>query len=223
MENNIRNNSVKAALFDLDGVVVDTEGLYSQFWGGIFHRYYPDSPELAQQIKGSTLVEILDRWFGDSKERQNDVVSSLNDFEAHMPYSYIAGFPEFITRLRKAGVLTAVVTSSNVPKMQNVYRCHPELKGWFDAILTAEDFAESKPSPDCYLRAMKRLGVNAGESCVLEDSFNGLRSGRASGAYVLGLATTNSAESIAPLADRVISNYIDLPADVERLFGIENK
>jgi HAD superfamily hydrolase (TIGR01509 family) len=78
----------------------------------------------------------------------------------------------------------------------------------FDAILTSEDFERSKPDPDCYLKAAKRLGASVDECVVLEDSFNGLKSGRAAGMRVIGLATTNPAESIRPLCDEVIRDYI---------------
>ena len=93
--------------------------------------------------------------------------------------------------------------------MSVVYRKHPEFQGLFDAILTSEDFSASKPDPDCYLKAAARLQVAPSACVVFEDSFNGLRSGRAAGMYVVGLATTNAAEAIRPLCDEVINNYID--------------
>ena len=82
--------------------------------------------------------------------------------------------------------------------MLNVYERHPEFKAYFDRVLTSEDFAESKPHPDCYLKGASYFGVEP-EDCVgLEDSFNGLKAVRASGAFTLGLATTNSREAIQP-------------------------
>jgi HAD superfamily hydrolase (TIGR01509 family) len=103
--------------------------------------------------------------------------------------------------------MTAVVTSSNQPKMESVYRYQPGFKSLFDAILTSEDFAKSKPDPDCYLRAAARLGARTDECIVFEDSFNGLRSGRAAEMKVVGLATTNTAESISVLSDIQIDDY----------------
>ena len=105
---------------------------------------------------------------------------------------------------------TAVVTSSNQAKMQSVYRQHPEFTLLFDAILTAEDFAESKPHPDCYLRAAARFGAPVDACVVFEDSINGLKSGRAARMCVIGLATTLPSEVITPLADDVISDYTTL-------------
>ena len=74
--------------------------------------------------------------------------------------------------------------------------------------LTSEDFDESKPSPDCYLKGAARFGATPEDCVVFEDSFNGLKSGRAAGMFVVGLSTTNEAEKITPLADVVIKDYL---------------
>lgn len=202
----MENKEFKAALFDLDGVVFDTEPQYSIFWGGQFRRYYPEHPGMEQLIKGMTLVEIYEKYF-QNKGIQDRITRELDEFEQTMDFVYVKGFENYVKSLRDRGVKTAVVTSSNMAKMENVYRKRPEFKTYFDAILTSEDFAESKPSPDCYQRAAQRFGLIKDECVVFEDSFNGLKSGRAAGMYVVGLATTNSPESIAPFADRVIKEY----------------
>ena len=201
-------NKFKAALFDLDGVVFDTEPQYSVFWGGICRQYHPEHPGLEHEIKGQTLTQIYDRWFsGPLLAEQESITSRLNDYEQQMRYDYIAGFEALIATLRSHGVRTAVVTSSNIPKMESVYRYQPRFKELFDAILTSEDFSRSKPDPDCYLKAAARFNVSPEECIVFEDSFNGLKSGRAAGMRVVGLATTNSAEAIAPYSDIQISDY----------------
>ena len=135
------------------------------------------------------------------------VTRRLNEYEAQMDYPYVAGFLDFVHELRSNGLKTAVVTSSNRPKMEVVYRKRPEFIGLFDAVLTSEDFAESKPSPDCYLRGAARFDARPDECVVFEDSINGLRSGRAAGMLVVGLTTTNRRERIQSLSDYQIDNY----------------
>ena len=202
---------LKAALFDLDGVVFDTEPQYTVFWGSQCRLYHPERPGLEHEIKGSTLQQIYDKWWSGELEKERDIVTQrLNDFEAQMDYSYIAGFEAFVRDLRQHGVKTAVVTSSNMPKMESVFRVRPEFKSLFDAILTSEDFAESKPSPDCYLKGAERFGVSPDECVVLEDSINGLKSGRAAGMYVVGLTTTNTKENIEALSNIQIKDYQDI-------------
>lgn len=201
----------KAALFDLDGVVLDTEGLYSVFWGGIGKEYYPDVEDFADRIKGQTLTQIYDGWFtGERASLRDAITKRLDEYEMTMDYNYIEGAREFIEQLHSIGIKTAIVTSSNKPKMENVMRCHPELTTMFDKILTSEDFEASKPDPDCYIKAAHRFGFQPSECIVFEDSINGLKSGRASGSYVVGLATTNPREVIAPLCDRVIDHFMDV-------------
>ena len=199
---------LKAALFDLDGVVFDTEPQYTIFWGGICRQYHPEHPGLEHEIKGQTLTQIYDRWFsGPLLPEQDSITSRLNDYEQQMSYEYIAGFETLIATLRSHGVKTAVVTSSNIPKMESVYRHQPGFTSLFDAILTSEDFDRSKPDPDCYLKAAQRLDTESDECIVFEDSFNGLRSGRAAQMAVVGLATTNTFEAITPLSDLQLKNY----------------
>ena len=202
------DKAYKAALFDLDGVVFDTEPQYSVFWGGECRRYHPEEPGLEHKIKGQTLVQIFDKHFSGELEKEREAITErLYDYEANMNYDYIAGFEKLIASLRERGIKTAVVTSSNNAKMEAVYKKRPEFKLLFDAILTSEDFKESKPSPDCYLTAARRFGLQPADCVVFEDSFNGLRSGRAAGMTVVGLATTNSEDDVAPLSDIVIKDY----------------
>ena len=212
---------MKAALFDLDGVVFDTEPQYTVFWGSQCRLYHPERPGLEHEIKGSTLTQIYDRWFsGPLASEQPVITQRLNLFEAQMSYEYIDGFEALIADLHAHGVRTAVVTSSNVPKMESVYRAQPAFCQLFDAILTSEDFEFSKPHPDCYLKAAARFGANPAECVVFEDSFNGLKSGRAAGMKVVGVATTNSVESIRPLSDIQITDYklVDYQSLVSQLF-----
>jgi len=213
---------LKAALFDLDGVVFDTEPQYTVFWGSQCRLYHPEHPGLEHEIKGSTLDQIYGRWWSGELEKEREAVTQrLNEFEAQMDYTYINGLEAFINDLHQHGVKTAVVTSSNLPKMQSVFKARPEFKELFDEILTSEDFAESKPSPDCYLRGSARFGVEPSECVVLEDSFNGLKSGRAAGMFVVGLTTTNKKEDISSLSDVQISDYEGFTYDaLSKMFNV---
>ena len=197
----------KVALFDLDGVVFDTEPQYTIFWRQEGRRYHPEIVDLEFRIKGQTLTQIYDGFFADVKDEQPLITQRLDEYEQNMQYLYVAGIKDFILQLRKENIKTAIVTSSNMPKMRKVYHQHPELQLLFDAVFTSEDFRESKPSPDCYLSAMHRLEVKPEECVIFEDSFNGLKSGRASGAAVVALSTSNAEETLQPLSDRVISDF----------------
>lgn len=211
--------SIKAAFFDLDGVSFDTEPQYSIYWGSVCRRYHPEEPGLEWKIKGQTLTQIFDAHFPEP-EQQADIVEGLNKYEANMSYDYVAGFIAYVELLRKKGLKTALVTSSNQLKMNAVFAKRPEFRDLFDAILTSEDFTESKPSPECYLMAAKRFGLTPAECMVFEDSFNGLRSARSADMTVVGLTTTNPAETIQDLCDITVADFQD--EKLMRLLKIED-
>ena len=195
------------ALFDLDGVILDTEGSYTAFWDDYGSRHFSEK-DFGLKIKGQTLVKILDDYFPEENERKS-ITDTINDFERNMSYPFVPGVENYIKSLKSNGIRTAVVTSSNLLKMENVYRCHPGFREMFDMILTSEDFSESKPSPYCYLKAMRLFGAGPEDCVVFEDSLAGLQSARASGAFVTALTTTNPEEVVRNYADLVIRDLND--------------
>lgn len=206
----------KAALFDLDGVVFNTEAQYSKFWGHTAETYFPDAVDLANSIKGMTLVQIYDKYCPGNTKLQERITEELDEFEKNMRYEYIPGFEVFVRKLRKLNIKTAVVTSSNDKKMSCVYAAHPQFKSNFDAILTSEDFEKSKPDPDCYLKGAERFGLKPSECVGFEDSINGLKAVNAAKMFTVGLATTNPREVVEQYADIVISDYLHFsPEDIK--------
>lgn len=201
------DNAPQAVLFDFDGVVMDTEGQYSIFWQEK-GKTYLGMDDLHLRIKGQTLDNIFRTYFDGKPDLQADLTRQLDLFERQMKFEFIPGFLDFLADLKRHGVRTAVVTSSSREKMAMVYQAHPDLPQWFDAILTAEQFAASKPDPDCFLCGMRQLGSTPSTTYVFEDSFNGLRAGLASEATVIALATTNPRAEVAPLSHAVIDNFV---------------
>lgn len=210
---------IEAALFDLDGVLVDTEAQYTDFWKRVGKVYYPDDPDFAVRIKGQALENIFSQYFPDSPDVQKQLREDLSAFEAQMNYTFMPGAGAFVRALRREGVRTAVVTSSDRWKMAQLLKQHPGFDDLFDRLFTAEDAERSKPAPDCYLNAMSFFGT-APEACVVfEDSLNGLKAARASGAAVVGLSTTLPQETVARYSDYVMADFTDItPASLrERL------
>ena len=193
-------------LFDFDGVIADTETQYTEFWNRI-GREYLGQEEFGHTIKGQTLVQIFGKYFEGMDREQEEIVPQLNEFEANMSYNYIPGVYRFMQELKAAEIRSAIVTSSNDVKMANAYKAHPELLELVDKVLTSEHFSKSKPDPECFLKGMEFLGGTPEETLVFEDSFHGIAAGRAAGAKVIGLATTNKREAIAPLCDMVIDDF----------------
>ena len=203
-------NKVKmytTALFDLDGVILDTEPQYTILWDQIGEEYYPELKHFAHRIKGQTLVQIFEMYFRNNDAVQRSITNRINEYEREMQYHYILGVKEFIEDLRQHQINTAVVTSSNLAKMKNVYRKYPEFGRLFDKILTSEDFVKSKPHPGCYLQAAANFQVPVSECVVFEDSINGLKAAKAANMTVCGLSTTLPASEISSLCDVVIPHF----------------
>ena len=204
-------NKFKAALFDLDGVLVDTEGTYTEFWGEI-GKNYGKKATFANDIKGTTLTDILSTHFAEPETRK-EIESKLHDFEDNMEFHLFPGVKEFLKELRRRGVKCAIVTSSDKRKMASLAKQHPDFASEMETVVIADDVQRSKPDPQGYLLAADRLGI-APELCVVfEDSLQGLEAGRRSGALVVGLTTTNTIESVAPLSDITAPSISDLNPD----------
>lgn len=198
--------TLKAALFDLDGTLIDTEGQYTVIWGEIARRFRPDIPQLEYKIKGTTLVQIFDRYFPDP-EMQREVTVMLDKGEVGMNYEFYPGALDFIADLKRNGVKCAIVTSSNHKKMESVEKAIPNFYELFDRVLTAEDFSASKPAPDCYLKGASVFGCNIDECVVFEDAFTGLQAGMSSGIFTIGLTTCNKREAIQDKCDYVLDTF----------------
>lgn len=201
-----------AALFDLDGVIIDSEPQYTKFWTTIGKKYYPNDPNFARDVKGQTLAYIIAKYFPKSDDSRQ-ITQELEDYEAQMDYPYIIGALDFVRALSSRKIPTAIVTSSNLRKMQQLYRHYPDFKSHFTTVLTAENCSRSKPAPDCYLNAAQQLRTNVKQCIVFEDSLNGLKSGRSAGAHVVGLSTTLPPAIISPWADAIIPNFSHFTSD----------
>ena len=207
-----------AALFDFDGVVVDTEPQYTLFWDEKGKKFHPEIPDFGHHIKGQTLIQIYKQYFRQPEGLQDEIARQLLDYELTMHFEYIDGVVDFMKELREKGVKLAIVTSSNDAKMANAYREHPELKIMVDYIVTADRVTHSKPHPECFLLGAEMLGVEKDNCIVFEDSFHGIEAGNRAGMKVIGLATTNSAEAIAAKCAHVIPDFTDFT--FEKMKGV---
>lgn len=200
----------QAFLFDLDGVIIDTEGLYQEFWGAIGREFLPAIPDFATRIKGSTLVAIHNNYFAHDAALRDEIDRRLIAYEDQMQYRLFEGALNFVEMARRQGIRCAIVTSSNQKKMESLAQQLPELTSHFDHVFTAEDAGRGKPFPDCYLRAAAHFQLSPEQCVVFEDSMNGLKAARSSGSFVVGLTTTHPLSQVATCADVTVESLLDL-------------
>ncbi len=204
-----QKETMKGVLFDLDGVLIDTEGIYTKFWEAVDERFPTGVEGFAQVIKGSNLHNILHTYFPTEVLRKQ-VNDMLNEFQSEMRYDYFPGAIELLDELKSNNIACCIVTSSDRSKMAALYAQHPDFASLFAAIVTGEMVSQPKPSPECFLLGAERLGIDIKNCVVIEDSINGLKAGMASGARVIGLATTCPSEAITPHCHLVLDNISSL-------------
>lgn len=204
-------------LFDLDGVLIDSESLYTEFWSNIDRVYPTGIDNFAYKIKGNNLGRILSTYYPDNKI-QKGIIDLINQFEEQIQYKIFPGVIEFLTELKNRSIPTALVTSSDKEKMKKLYLQHPDFKNFFNVIITGDMVSKSKPNPECFIKGATLLGINPQNCYVFEDSPSGIRAGLDSGAKVIALATTLLRQDINKDVQAIIDSFIDF--DVEKMLTI---
>ena len=207
----------RGVLFDLDGVLLDSEGNYSIFWAQMDKEFPTGIDNFASFIKGLHLTRILS--FFDNDEVRQHVLEKLLDFERDTKYKFFPGALDFVRRLREAGIPMTIVTSSDHKKMNALYEQYPEFPTLFDHIITGDMVTKAKPDPECFLTGAKLLGVDIKDCIVFEDSRNGLIAARQSGAMVIGLPTTLAADVVSQLSDMMVDAVSQLSVEQIQRMG----
>lgn len=211
---------VSAVVFDMDGVIADTEHVWDEVreglvadWGGTY------SPAAQQAMMGMSSVE----WsaymhdvvgLAHSPEEINDEVVRRMLVRYRTALPLVEGAVEVVRELA-ATLPLAVASSSNRPLIDTVLDS-AGITACFAATVSSEEVARGKPSPDVYLEAARRLGVEPSACAAVEDSSNGIRAAAAAGMHVIAYPNRHyppDAPSLA-LADRVITSLGELVAAV---------
>ena len=198
-----------AALFDLDGVLIDSETEYTRIWSEIGRRFNNPLPDFAQRIKGMTLDNILNTHFPDHSIHE-EIKKVLHDLEFKMVYNWKPGAKELLEFLRDNGIPRVLVTSSDNLKMQHLKEERPDLLPLMSDVVTADRISRSKPDPEGYLLGASLAGTEAKDSLVFEDSLQGVKAGKNSGAFVVGVAGTLPESTLLPYSNIVVNQLTEI-------------
>lgn len=205
-----------AALFDLDGVLIDSETEYTKIWSEIGVHFKSGVPDLAHRIKGMTLDNILQTYWPD-RSVHPEIREMLHHLENQMVYNWKSGARELLMWLRDHNIPRILVTSSDGKKMEHLHEERPDLFPLLDNIVTADMISHSKPNPEGYLLGASLANADPARCVVFEDSLQGVKAGNAAGCHVIGVAGTLPSAIIEPFCDLVVDNLTDL--DPEEIFG----
>lgn len=210
------DNSTIGFLFDLDGVLIDSEKGYSEIWKKVNEKYPTGVENLETVIKGCTLEKILTDYYPEP-EVASKVTDMLYYLEGKMKYEFKEGAKELLLELKRKDIPTVLVTSSNEKKMSHLYEEIPELKSLFDFIITADQITRSKPDPEGYLLGAVKICCKPQNCIVFEDSLQGVIAGENAGAYVVGVAGTLPETTLQPYSDQVVHTLKNM--DIENLIN----
>jgi len=213
---------IDAVVFDMDGVLVDTEHLWDEVreeltteWGG---RYTPEAQEAMMGMSSREWSRYLHETVGLREQPETinaEVVRRmLARYEVELPV--LPGAVAAVRRLHGEGFRLAVASSSNRELIDAVLR-RLELDELFAVTVSSEEVARGKPAPDVYVETARRLDVDPMRCIAVEDSASGIRAAHAAGMRVLAYPNRHyppSAEALA-LADRVLASLSELELSAE--------
>ena len=209
------------AIFDHDGVLVDSLALHQQAWVECGARSnLPITPEFVQQTFGMANASIFRQLLGDAITPEE--VAAFTELKeacyrdlARGQIELMAGVHDLIDRLLQGGFVLAIGTSG-VRANSQLTIDETGLDQRFTAIASAEDFTHGKPDPEVFLVAARRTGVEPRHAVVFEDAVFGIQAAKAAGMLAVGVTTTNPAQALYDAgADDVVETLAGY--DVEAL------
>ncbi|HYO58628.1 HAD family phosphatase [Archangium sp.] len=218
-----------AAIFDLDGTLVDNMRFHVQAWVAMSHSLGIDAPveRFEREFAGRRNEEIFPALLGRPVPPE-ELARLAEQKESHYRALYaphltpLRGARELLGRLRGAGFRLAVASAA--PRANRAFVLDGlELRPFFSQVVGAEDVTRGKPAPDIFLAAARVLEVDPAACVVFEDAVHGIHAARAAGMFAVGVTTLTPAEVLREAgAHQVIEDFASLPQEFEwRLFGGE--
>lgn len=209
---------IKGIIFDMDGVISDTQKFHAQAESMVFKKYGIDiSPEeITRKYAGIkdivTFAEIIKKYnLPVDKETLRKQKWEIMDVLLQGNVHSIPGVIEFIKKLSEEKFSHAVGSASSQDYVKNIL-IKLGLLEYFSVFASAFEVPQGKPAPDIFLLAAKRLALSPKECMVIEDAPSGVAAAKAAGMKCIAITTTHSKEELKN-ADKIIHSFNELPVE----------
>lgn len=213
------DTKIKGILFDLDGVIVDSEPVYDELLNhwlrdkelAIDHKFYRD-------VKGGTwqrVFEYMNENYGtklDPHKEANAMSDRIEEYIMNEGLPLMDGAKNAIEKLAEQYTL-AIISSSHRNVVERILH-HHGLSEYFSHITTFEDVKHPKPHPQPYAMTMLALGIGPEECIIIEDSVIGVKAGFAAGSFVYALHNADTPDNLFGDMAKVIYTFDDILKDL---------
>ncbi len=209
--------SAKAIIFDMDGVLVDSEPHHIRSERRMFEKMQIPISQEEHALFMGTATDVM--WSRIIENKQLDLeleeMVAMQNRETHLYFSGLpymepmSGLVSLLKQIKKQGIPMAVASSSSVGTIDIVME-RSGLRSFFEHVVSSSVVGKSKPAPDVFLYAAQLLQTPPEDCMVIEDSTNGVRAAKAAGMYCVAYAGASSEGQDHSLADRIIYDYAEL-------------
>jgi len=204
---------IKAIIFDLDGVIIDSNPAIVAFWSHWANQFGFDLTQdmILQWVYGRKVTATIEGLFSfTNQEQQNTIKEAGYAFDAAMHPTGIEGVQDFVQALKALDFPRGVATSSHKERMELMLE-RIGLPNHFEYSITAHDVQKGKPDPEPYLKMAEKLNFVPSECLVFEDAISGVQSAIAAGMTCIGIGNQLTAKSLIDVgAKEVIENFRSL-------------
>lgn len=218
----------KGAVFDMDGVLFDTERLYQETWrelaGERNIRLEEDFVKAVSGTNGEGMKQVIEKYYGVSDG--SDIVEECmkrmkRKLEIHIPVK--KGVFEILESFHRLGMRLSVASSSSLRQIEaNLFRSG--IREYFSEIVSGAEVKYGKPAPDIFLLAAKKIGCRPEECLVFEDSENGVRAGHLAGCFTIMIPDLiEPSAEIRPLCSKIYPDFLRVRDEIGKIVNTDRK
>ncbi|MGV4439757.1 HAD family hydrolase [Ornithobacterium rhinotracheale] len=215
----------KALLFDMDGVIVDTEPLHRKAWLAAFAEYGIEmEPGYYESFTGKATLpvsqEIVEKYQLDCTPEELVACKRKyfkDYFDNDEDFDLLPGVHELIQDLYNNGVKLILASSASMNTINWVFKRFG-IEQYFSGKISGAELRESKPNPEIFLKAAEMANAKPEECVVIEDSTNGILAAKRAEIFTIGYKSAHSKNQDYSLADVVISNFDEVNYEKINIF-----